>query len=56
MGITCVICRNPNRIKIEEARISGDSLRKISEIFNVCHMGIYRHFKAGHVKDDSVKQ
>lgn len=48
MANPCRVCHHPDREKIEKARLKGESLRKVGEKYNVCYVGIHRHFKAGH--------
>lgn len=50
MGNPCKVCNHPDRVKIEKARLAGGSLRTVAKKYNVCYVGIYRHFKAGHVE------
>lgn len=50
MGNPCRVCKHPDRDKIENDRLLGESLRSVGKKHNVCYVGIHRHFKAGHVK------
>ena len=47
----CTICRHPERIRIESARIAGVSLEALATEFGVSRDAVWRHDKS-HVKAD----
>jgi hypothetical protein len=51
----CTICRNPDRSRIEFARICGISLEKVAENFHVGYVAVWRHM-ANHVTPDQRAQ
>ena len=45
----CSICKHPKATEINRALIKGDSIRDIALQYNVGHMSLHRHQKAGHI-------
>ena len=43
MAQICKICSHPDRLKIDQAIVSGTSLKEISRRFNVTYDSLYRH-------------
>jgi len=61
MSQKCSICTHPKVAKINRALVGGTSCRDVSLQYNVGHMSLHRHQKAGHIpatiaKSEEAKQ
>lgn len=61
MSQKCSICTHPNATEINRALVKGVSCRDVALQFNVGHMSLHRHQKAGHIpaaiaKTEEAKQ
>lgn len=55
MSKQCAVCINPNRAKIEQALINGDSIREISKQYGLNPNSVFSH-KKNHLKLSTTQE
>ena len=48
-GGQCTICNHPQRVEIDKALVSGETLRNIAKQFGVSYSAVGRHKRNGHI-------